>query len=58
MVYVITDECVACGDCVPECPVECIAEGDPIYIINAEECTDCGACADVCENDAVKQVEE
>jgi NAD-dependent dihydropyrimidine dehydrogenase PreA subunit len=57
MVYVITDECVACGDCTGECPVECISEGDPIYVINAEECTDCGACAEVCPSEAIKQVE-
>ena len=28
MAYVITDECVSCGTCAGECPVEAIAEGD------------------------------
>jgi Fe-S-cluster-containing hydrogenase component 2 len=37
---------------VPECPVEAISEGDPIYIIDAEKCTDCGACATVCPVEA------
>lgn len=57
MAYLITDECNACGDCTAECPVECIAEGDPKYVINADECTDCGACAEICTSDAIKQVD-
>ena len=28
MAYVISDECVACGTCAGECPVEAISEGD------------------------------
>ena len=54
MAYIITADCVACGACKPECPVEAIAEGDPIYTIDAEKCTDCGACANVCPSDACK----
>lgn len=34
MAYVITDECVSCGTCAGECPVEAIAEGDSHYEIN------------------------
>lgn len=56
MAYVINDDCIACGACLPECPVEAITEGDPIYIIDAEKCIDCGACADVCPVDAPKEV--
>ena len=48
MAYKITEECIACDACVPECPVTCIKEGDPIYTIDAELCTDCAACAAVC----------
>jgi ferredoxin len=44
----ITDDCVACGQCAPECPVEAISEGDGKYVIDADKCTDCGACANVC----------
>ena len=47
MAYVISDECIACGTCIDECPVDAIAEGD-IYTIDAELCTDCGSCAEVC----------
>ena len=28
MAYKITDECIACGTCASECPVEAITEGD------------------------------
>lgn len=52
MAYKITDACVACGSCLPECPVEAISEGD-IYVIDADLCTDCGACADVCPTEAI-----
>jgi ferredoxin len=53
MPHKITDACVACGSCVPECPVEAISEGDPIYKIDPDKCTDCGACVDVCASDAI-----
>ena len=36
MAYVITDECVSCGTCAGECPVEAISEGDGKYVIDAE----------------------
>ncbi len=52
MAYKITEECIACGSCLPECPVEAISEGD-IYVIDPELCTDCGACADVCPTEAI-----
>jgi len=54
MPHVITDACVACGTCVPECPSEAISEGDPIYVIDAGKCTDCGACATACPAEAIK----
>ena len=50
MAYVITDECIACGACIPECPEDAISEGD-IYVIDPELCDDCGSCADVCPVD-------
>ena len=51
MAYKITDECIACGACKDECPVEAISEGD-IYVIDADACIDCGACAGACPVDA------
>ena len=53
MAYVINDDCVACGACVGECPVGVIAEGDPIYVIDADGCIDCGACVDCCPTSAI-----
>ncbi|MBL7006719.1 MAG: 4Fe-4S binding protein [Spirochaetia bacterium] len=52
MAHIITDECLACGSCLPECPVEAISEGD-IYVIDADLCTDCGACVDSCPTEAI-----
>ena len=48
MAYKINDECINCGACVPECPVDAITEGAEIHEIDPEKCIDCGACADVC----------
>jgi len=53
MAYKINDGCVACGSCLPECPVEAITEGD-IYKIDADKCIDCGACAAVCPASAIQ----
>jgi len=52
MAYTITDACISCGACAAECPVEAIAEGDSIYVIDADKCIDCGACANACPVDA------
>ena len=52
MAYVITEDCVACGTCLPNCPVEAISEGDGKYVIDADACISCGACADACPVEA------
>ena len=52
MAHVISDECISCGSCSPECPVDAIKEGEP-YVIDAKLCTDCGACAEVCPVEAI-----
>lgn len=49
---IIADQCVACGSCISECPVEAIIEGD-VYSINADTCIDCGACEASCPNGAI-----
>ena len=48
MAYQISDECIACGACAAECPVEAISEGDGKYVIDPEKCIECGACAGAC----------
>lgn len=53
MAHIITDACIACGACQPECPVDCIKSGD-IYEIDANACIDCGSCAGVCPTGAAQ----
>ncbi|KXS42545.1 MULTISPECIES: 4Fe-4S binding protein [unclassified Candidatus Frackibacter] len=55
MAYTITDECIACGACEPECPVEAISEGDDKFDIDADLCIDCGVCAEVCPVEAIEE---
>ena len=52
MAYVISDDCIACGTCIDECPVEAISEGDK-YSINPDLRTECGTCADACPSEAI-----
>ena len=52
MAYVISDDCVACGTCIGECPTESISEGEK-YSINPDSCVDCGVCADACPTGAI-----
>ena len=48
MAYKITDDCISCGACVSDCPVEAISEGDGKFVIDADKCIDCGGCAESC----------
>lgn len=52
MAYVISDDCIACGTCIDECPSEAISEGEK-YSINPDLCVDCGTCASVCPSEAI-----
>jgi ferredoxin len=36
MSTLITDECINCGVCEPECPNEAISEGEDFYEIDAD----------------------
>ena len=55
MALKITEECINCGACEPECPNTAITAGDDAYVIDAEKCTECvgfhdhEACAAVCQ---------
>lgn len=53
MAYVITDECLSCGACADQCPVEAISEGDDKYVIDQDTCVECGACAAQCPVSAI-----
>lgn len=52
MVYKITEDCLACGTCILECPVGAISEGD-IFKIDPNSCVNCGTCADACPIGAI-----
>lgn len=52
MAHVISNDCVGCGSCMSECPVDAISEGTP-YVIDPDTCTDCGSCAAVCPVSAI-----
>ena len=60
MAMKITDECTACGWCLPECPTDSITEGDT-YIINPETCdefedrNDGSQCVNVCPVDCIEK---
>ena len=54
MAYKISDECIACGACMGDCPVSAISEGSK-YSIDASACIDCGACAGGCPVGAISQ---
>lgn len=41
MSLMITDECINCDVCEPECPNNAISQGDEVYIIDPAKCTEC-----------------
>ncbi|NIQ03811.1 MAG: 4Fe-4S ferredoxin, partial [Nitrospinaceae bacterium] len=41
MATLITDECINCGVCEPECPNNAISEGEDYYVIDPDLCTEC-----------------
>ncbi len=53
MAYVISEECISCGACEPECPTNAISAGETQYNIDPETCIDCGACEAVCPVSAI-----
>ncbi|AKJ69219.1 ferredoxin [Pandoraea thiooxydans] len=41
MALMITDECINCDVCEPECPNDAISMGVEIYQIDPDKCTEC-----------------
>ncbi|CAH0349510.1 YfhL family 4Fe-4S dicluster ferredoxin [Aquabacterium sp. CECT 9606] len=41
MALKITDECINCDVCEPECPNQAISMGESIYVIDPARCTEC-----------------
>jgi ferredoxin len=54
MALFITDQCINCDVCEPECPNKAIAQGETIYLIDPARCTECVGhfdvpqCVEVC----------
>ncbi|MCR5626589.1 MAG: 4Fe-4S binding protein [Lachnospiraceae bacterium] len=53
MAHVITDDCISCGACAAQCPVNAISEGDGKFVVDADTCIDCGACEGGCPTGAI-----
>jgi MinD superfamily P-loop ATPase len=53
MSYVITEDCDCCGNCVDECAIRAITEGEMMYVINQELCVECGDCSYICDKGAI-----
>ena len=59
MALIITDECINCDVCEPECPNEAISQGPEIYQIDPARCTECVGhfdrpqCREVCPVDCI-----
>jgi hypothetical protein len=57
MATMITNDCINCGACEPECPNNAITQGETIFVIDPKLCTECvgfhdyEACAAVCPVD-------
>ena len=55
----ITDECINCDVCEPECPNSAITQGEEIYEIDVALCTECVGhfdepqCVEVCPVDCI-----
>lgn len=41
MALMITDACINCDVCEPECPNGAISQGPEIYVIDSAKCTEC-----------------
>ncbi len=61
MALMITEDCIVCGACEPECPNSAITSGEEVYEINPTLCTECigyydePQCVSVCPVDCVVQ---
>ena len=61
MALLITDDCINCDMCLPECPNTAIFEGEKYYEIDPDRCTECvgfydhPTCKAVCPIDCIIQ---
>ena len=61
MALIITDDCINCDVCEPECPNDAISMGPEIYVIEPSKCTECVGhfdepqCATLCPVSCIPQ---
>ena len=59
MALLITDQCINCDVCEPECPNQAISMGEDFYVIDPAKCTECVGhfdepqCVQVCPVDCI-----
>lgn len=41
MAYQITEDCINCAACEPDCPTVSITAGPDIYVIDPDTCVEC-----------------
>ena len=55
MLVINPDECIDCGVCVPECPVDAIIGSlNKTHNILVESCIGCNLCVNICPTDCIK----
>ena len=47
------NECLGCGACAANCPIDAISLRDGVYTVDEGMCIDCGACDASCPVDAI-----
>ena len=63
MALKITEECINCDVCEPECPNQAISAGEEYYVIDPARCTECighfdtPQCVEVCPVECIPKDE-
>jgi ferredoxin len=59
MALLITEECINCDVCEPECPNGALSQGEDVYVVDSDNCTECVGhfdspmCIEVCPVDCI-----
>jgi ferredoxin len=61
MALTITEECINCDVCEPECPNGALSQGEGKYVVDPENCTECVGhfdapqCVEICPVNCIIQ---